>query len=252
MNHRQQPKSKKNSGKTKAHLTETDQMASSDYLLKEVESKKDIREFLALPVRINEGDNHWIRPLDEDIEKTFDPKHNKLFRKGNAIRWILTDRQNLVVGRIAAFYNTDKAGKKDLKAGGCGFFECIDAQEAADMLFDAAREWLMKNGMEAMDGPVNFGPRDHFWGCLSEGFYEPVYKMPYNPAYYNTLFTTYGFRNYFNQYTYHIPLEVGKMDEVIYKNGEYIREDPKFRFECVDKKKTAKYTKDFVVIFNAA
>ncbi|MEJ2594980.1 MAG: hypothetical protein P8100_07615, partial [bacterium] len=102
------------------------------------------------------------------------------------------------------------------------------------------------------DGPINFGPRDHFWGCLSEGFYEPIYKMPYNPPYYNDLFIQYGFQNYFNQYTYHVPLRAGKMDEVIYLNGEHLTRDPDYHFECIDKRQVDKYAADFITIFNAA
>ena len=32
------------------------------------------------------------------------------------------------------------------------------------MLFDTAREWLKSKGMEAMDGPINFGETDKYWG----------------------------------------------------------------------------------------
>ena len=227
-------------------------MTESKYKLTEVKTKKEVREFLELPGRINEGDPNWIRPLDEDIEKIFDRNQNKQFRNGDAIRWILKNEQAQVVGRIAAFYDTPTARKNDQPTGGCGFFECIDDQEAADQLFNAAKDWLASHEMEAMDGPVNFGSRENFWGCLSEGFYEPIFKMPYNPKYYNKLFENYGFLNYFNQYTYHVPLTAGDMDEVIYKNGEHIKDDPNYNFILIDKKNIPKFSQDFVTIFNAA
>ena len=206
---------------------------SERFILNEVISNRDIKAFLELPISINKGDKNWIRPIDKDIEKIFDPKTNKLFRNGGAIRWILQDPNGRVVGRIATFYDKATAKKNDQPTGGCGFFECINDQEAANLLFDASRNWLEKHGMEAMDGPVNFGSREVFWGCLSEGFYEPIYQMPYNPKYYNTLFVNYGFQNYFNQYTYHVPLTAGDMDEVIYKNGKHLEGDPDYRFECI-------------------
>ena len=227
-------------------------MSDTKFRLKEVVSAGDIGKFLELPAAINKLDKNWIRPLDEDIEKIFDPKSNKHFRKGNAIRWILLDTGERTVGRIAAFYDHGASKKGDVMAGGCGFFECINDQEAANLLFNAAQDWLTANGMEAMDGPVNFGPRDHFWGCLAEGFYEPIYKMPYNPPYYNDLFVNYGFQNYFNQYTYHLALRAGEMDETIYRNGAQISGDPDYRFECIDKSRIPQYAADFVHIFNAA
>jgi hypothetical protein len=54
--------------------------------------------------------------------------------------------------------------------GGVGFFDCVNDQSAADMLFDVAKHWLLQKGMQAMDGPVNFGERDRWWGLLVKGF----------------------------------------------------------------------------------
>jgi hypothetical protein len=68
--------------------------------------------------------------------------------------------------------------------GGMGFFECIDSKEAAFMLFDTGKAWLLaqNKGIEAVDAPINFGERDSWWGCLVDGFHEPVYTMNYNHA----------------------------------------------------------------------
>ncbi|MCD4664954.1 MAG: hypothetical protein K8R68_06750, partial [Bacteroidales bacterium] len=173
---------------------------AGNFSLLEVIDKKAVKRFLDFPANIYKDNNNWIRPLDKDIEKIFNPNKNKLFRKGKAIRWILLNEDNKVVGRIAAFYHSETANKNDQPTGGCGFFDCIDNKEAAFILFDAAKKWLTNEGMEAMDGPVNFGTRDNFWGCLAVGFFEPVYNMPYNHKYYNKLFESCGFQSYYNQY----------------------------------------------------
>ena len=86
-----------------------------------------------------------------------------------------------------------------LKTGGIGFFDCIDDQETANFIFDFCKNWLMERGMEAMDGPINFGERDKFWGLLIEGFHEPLYGMNFHAPYYQKLFENYGFQIYFNQ-----------------------------------------------------
>src|SRR3546814_3717429 len=65
-----------------------------------------------------------------------------------------------------------------------------------------AKTWLEGKGMEAMDGPINFGDRDKWWGLLVDGFYEPCYTCNYNPPYYQDFFEQYGFQLYFKQYTY--------------------------------------------------
>ncbi len=134
-------------------------MNKPKYSLREVvrEDKRLVREFLDLPKSIYKGNPSWVCPFDDSIESVFDPSRNKLFADGEAIRWVAYDSSGRAVGRIAAFYDREHAYSYEQPTGGCGFFEAIDDQQLADMMFDAARDWLAQRGMEAMDGPVNFG-----------------------------------------------------------------------------------------------
>jgi hypothetical protein len=137
----------------------------------EVKNPLQVRQFLDLPTTLYKNQPNWIRPLDSDIEAVFDPKKNKAFQDGTCTRWILKDEKDKPVGRVAAFVNnkTKLKGNKQ-PTGGIGFFECIENKEAAFLLFDTAKNWLQEKGMEAMDGPINFGNRDKWWGLLVEGF----------------------------------------------------------------------------------
>lgn len=172
----------------------------------EVNNKKQAREFLQANVEINRNNPAYIRPLDKDINAVFDPAKNKSFRFGKAIRWILKDdsstgSEGKLIGRIAAFTNSKYKNKgDDVPVGGIGFFDCINDQNAADMLFDVARHWLLQQGMQAMDGPINFGERDRWWGLVVKGTeIPPMYCMNFNASYYQQLFENYGFKNFFNQ-----------------------------------------------------
>ena len=221
------------------------------YTLHEVTTPADVREFLELPERIYKGNPHWVRPLDNDIEAVFDRAKNELFADGDAIRWIARDGQGQTVGRIAAFYNRGLAANNDQPTGGCGFFESVDDQALADMMFDAARDWLAAHGMEAMDGPVNFGPRDSWWGLLVDGHeQQPLYGMPYNPPYYQRLFEQYGFMNYFNQHTYRRELNVGQMSASVYERVRRLEETPGYRFEHIDKRRLEQVAEEFRTIYN--
>ena len=144
-------------------------MSNKKYTLKEVTDKALEREFIELPKRLYKGNRNWVCPLDDDIKAVFDPAKNKLYQDGEAIRWVAYNAEGEVVGRIAAFYDNEHAYSYEQPTGGCGFFEAINDQELANTLFEAARMWLVSRGMEAMDGPVNFGPRDSWWGLLVEG-----------------------------------------------------------------------------------
>ena len=226
---------------------------AKDYTLIVVDNKKRIKEFLNFPSAIYENNKYWIRPLDEEIEKVFDRNRNKLFKTGDAIRWLLADKQGLIVGRMAAFFDKRTAAKYEQPTGGTGFFECINDAEAAHTLFDAAKVWLEKKGMEAMDGPVNFGDRNNFWGCLVDGFdKEPVFNMPYNPDYYRELFESYGFQNYFNQYTYHIDTEGGVRSPVLREKGLRLLKNRDYSFRTIKGMSDDEIADAYVTIYNKA
>ncbi len=225
---------------------------ANNFTLKEVRNAKYVKKFLEFPAELYKDDKNWIRPLDKEIEKVFDTEKNKMFRTGEAIRWIAIDSKGNTAGRIAAFYEKKTAAKNEQPTGGIGFFECINNSVAANTLFDAAKKWLSEKGMEAMDGPVNFGDRDNFWGCLKEGFYEPVYNMPYNFAYYNELFENYGFKEYFKQYTYHMDLSAGVKSDVVRQKAKRLNKDKGYIFETLNRKVIDRYAEDFTVIFNKA
>ena len=205
-------------------------------------------DFFALPAALYKNDPHYIAPLKQDIEKVFDASKNKFFHHGECTSWMLYDEQK-PVGRIAAFINHDTAYSDNQPTGGCGFFECINNAQAANFLFDTAKQWLQQRGMEAMDGPINFGERNAWWGLLVEGFTPPTYQMNYNPPYYKELFEGYGFRDYFQQYSYSInikeplPQRYRAVIERMKTNGSY-------SFRHLEKRRWKKYAADFRSIYN--
>ena len=80
-----------------------------------VESNKDKKNFIQIPLKIYRNDKNWIRPLDKDINSVFSKDKNKAYRNGEAIRWLLKDNGE-VIGRIAAFYSSKNAEDKGLSS----------------------------------------------------------------------------------------------------------------------------------------
>lgn len=221
------------------------------YSLQEVKTSSDRKKFLKVSAIVNSGDPVWVQPLDNDIESVFDPAKNALFEDGEAIRWILYDGDRLI-GRISAFYNRQSAAIEEQPTGGCGFFDCVNDQQAANILFDAARDWLAGHGMEAMDGSINFGDRMSWWGVLADGFTMPLYGMNYNQPYYTTLFESYGFENYFNQHTYLRPLNDSvKLNPALREKAERLYANPEYAFRNCDMKNLPKMAEDFRTIYNS-
>ncbi len=73
------------------------------YTIEEVLNEKQAKEFLLLPVSLYKNDKNWVRPLDNDITKVFDPRKNPFFNHGECTRWLLRDEKKQCVGRVASF-----------------------------------------------------------------------------------------------------------------------------------------------------
>jgi GNAT superfamily N-acetyltransferase len=220
--------------------------------LTEVTNRAQAREFIQVNPILNRNNPHYIQPLDKDVEQVFDPKKNKSFRHGECARWILKDSEGRLAGRIAAYANRKYKNKGDeVPVGGIGFFDCINQQEAADMLFDVARHWLTQKGFSAMDGPINFGERDRWWGLVVEGFQEPMYGMNYNPPYYQALFEHYGFRLYFQQVCFGMNPQLPMSKKVQDRHAAYAGR-PEFKAIHIDKRRLEKFAADLTIVYNKA
>jgi hypothetical protein len=220
--------------------------------VQEVTSPALEHAFLNINVVLNQTNPGYIRPLDKDIRDVFDKKKNKTFRFGTVIRWVLKNNQGELVGRIAAFTNKKYKNKgDDVPIGGIGFFDCINDQQAANLLFDTAKAWLEQQGMQAMDGPINFGERDRWWGLVVKGFQEPPYGMNYNPPYYQSLFETYGFQPFFYQICFGLDPKKPLHPKIWERHAVYAN-NPDFKARYIDKKQLGKFAGDFTTIYNKA
>ena len=221
----------------------------------EVNNKKLNKEFHKVPFIIYKNDKNWIPHLRQDIDKIFDQKKNKLFQMGGqAIRWILMGDNGELIGRVATFINpkTIDVDPHKLRVGGMGFFECINNQDAANLLFNTCKTWLQKRDVVGMDGSINFGERNEFWGVLVENFTDPpIYQLNYNPSYYKTLFQNYGFQVYFNQILFSryihdvLPAHYERSYKIVMRN-------PKFEIKTIEGISLEKVAEYFRIVYNGA
>ncbi len=219
----------------------------------EVNNAHTQQQFIQANVAINKNLPNYVRPLNVEINEIFDTSTNKYFNYGTAKRWIVKDATENVIGRIAAFTNTKYVNKgTHFATGGIGFFDCINNQQAADLLFNTAKNWLIEQGMEAMDGPINFGDRDKYWGLLVEGFdVEPIYGMPFNAPYYQTLFENYGFKNYYNQYWFQMSVD-DDLPAKFQERHKKFKAKADYSAKHLDINQLEKFAKDFTAIYNTA
>ncbi len=218
----------------------------------EVKNRCDWKLFHAVPQRVYRDHPVWIAPLESDIEKIFNPATNKTYEYGEAILYVLLDDQQQPAGRIAAFIDHERNTQQDFPTGGIGFFECINRQDYAFALLAKAEAFLQAKGVKAIDGVINFGERDKFWGLLVKGFeYSPLYQENYHPPYYREWLEAKGFRPYEQVLTLKgrisdIPLERFKT------LAQRVRERYGLSTRLIEMSKLPQYAADFSAVYNEA
>jgi hypothetical protein len=222
----------------------------------EVKTREDKKAFLNFPKELYRNDPNWVCPLDSEVEFIFDPLKNPAFGHGEATRWILAGSNGKIVGRVAAFIDYIRSKANNQPTGGMGYFEIINDRDAAFTLFDTAREWLAARGMEAMDGPINFGENDANWGLLVEGFMQQGFGLPYNKEYYRQFFEEYGFKKYFEQYSYHRTVRgpdnnIVMFPERLIKIAEWLSKRPGYSFRHFEFKESERFIKDMIEVYNS-
>ena len=150
-----------------------------------VSNKKQLGQFIDFPHDLYKGDSNYVPELfiaQKDLLTTHP------FHKHSSLQCFLLFEGDKIIGRIAAILNNNYNILNSANDGFFGFFDCINDQEAANLLFDTATKWLKDKGVTgAIIGPVNFSTNDSC-GFLIEGFDSPpVVMMPYNATYYPAL-----------------------------------------------------------------
>lgn len=219
----------------------------------EVREPADEVLFWYVPFRIYRGDRQWCPQFLEELRGLFSEGSSLLLRRGGrARRWVLLDGRGEPVGRIAAFINPRYIKANNLKVGGIGFFECVDDERTAAILFDTAMQWLADEGMEWADGPINTVERNRWWGLMVEGFERsPSYGVNYNPPYYKSLFEQRGFKALYEQYTYMREARE-PFGEKLNRWAERILTDPSYTFLHYNGTNEPKFIRDFVKVYNRA
>jgi GNAT superfamily N-acetyltransferase len=208
------------------------------------------RQFLDLPWEIYRDDPLWIPRLRGNERELVGFKAHP-FHQENEVQALLALQDGRPVGRIVAILNRGHVKVYDEKLGFFGFFECIDEQQVADALFDAARAWLADRGMEAMRGPAN-PSLNYECGLLVEGFHSPpTFMMTYNPPYYASLVEGYGFTKSQDLFSYLADISMMEgMDEKL----AFITNEAKRRFDFklrgLDKSRFHAEVRMFLDIYN--
>ncbi|HRK29007.1 MAG TPA: GNAT family N-acetyltransferase [Chitinophagales bacterium] len=146
----------------------------------------EVNAFIKFAWKIYKDDPNWVPPLMIDMKKRLNPDKDPFFTIAT-MQLFMAYQNGTPVGRIAAIENRLAMQVHQNKTGFFGYFECINNQEVANALFDAAENWLRARGLNMVQGPAN-PSINHEYGLLIDGFDDPPrLMMTYNPPYYINL-----------------------------------------------------------------
>jgi GNAT superfamily N-acetyltransferase len=163
--------------------------------------KKKLASFIDFPHDLYKDDPNYVPELfiaQKDLLTTHP------FHKHSSVQPFLLYDDGKIIGRIAAILNNAHNNFNKVNDGFFGFFDCIDDQDAANMLFAAAAKWLKEKGADQkLIGPVNFSTNEAC-GLLIQGFDSPpVLMMTYNYPYYAELIEKAGFSKQIDLIAWH-------------------------------------------------
>lgn len=160
--------------------------------VREVKTRKEIKDFLNLPLKMYKGNKSFVPPLYGDEKKMFKP--NYVYYDNSVSKFWNAYKDGKCVGRIQAILQ--KASNEKWKQKRVRFtrFDSIDDQEVANALFGKLEEFAKSEGMEEIVGPLGFSDLERE-GLLIEGFeYLNTFEEQFNFPYYQKLIENYGFK----------------------------------------------------------
>jgi GNAT superfamily N-acetyltransferase len=158
-----------------------------------VENSSQRHRFVTFPWQIYKNDLLWVPPLVKDRLKFIDPAKGIFFKRGIA-EFFIAFRDGQPVGTICCADDRATNVARGMKDCMIGFFECIQDEQVAQVMFEHARRWATAHGLESLYGPFNLDYEDSY-GVLLEGRDRPpVLLCGHTPPYYQGYFENYGFQ----------------------------------------------------------
>ncbi len=152
-------------------------------------------------------------------------------------------RDGYPVGRMSVHENIPHVVRHREKIGFFGFFECIDDQEVANVLFDYGAAWLKEKGYEGIRGPMNFSINGEY-ALLVDGFqFPPMIEMTHARPYYARLLEHYGFTGSQDMYAYQLHFAEGLPGRIIDKAHKVEKSIPGLHVRSMDIKRLEREAK---------
>lgn len=156
-----------------------------DVIIKEVKSRRELKDFIFLPAKIHRGRPLWVPPIYADERAYFNPKKNVSFSFSDTVLF-LAIKDGKTSGRIMGIINRKHNEIKQTKTARFCYLEAYEDKAVVSALLKAVEDWARERGITRIIGPYGFTDQDPE-GFMIEGFEHGVtiasyYNMEWMPA----------------------------------------------------------------------
>lgn len=218
--------------------------------IKEVITKKEIKDFINFPIRLYKKNQYFVPPLYADELKMF--RKDYVYYDTSESKFWNAYRDGKMVGRIQAILQKASNEKWNQKRVRFTRFDSIDDQKVSDALFAKVEEYAKSKGMEEVVGPLGFSDLERE-GLLIQGFdYLATFEEQYNYSYYQKLIENNGYKKDVDWIEHRLYPTTERIDKVI-RLGDRILEKGQLKvlhWKSVKEISKSKYVDEFFNILD--
>ena len=192
----------------------------------DTDNKSQVKRFVEFYYQLYKNCPQWVPPLYMDAYIPLNRKKHPFYEHSDA-DFFLAVRDGKDVGRIAALENKPFNKYHKTKDAEFYFFDSINDQEVAKVLFNAVFDWAKKRGLNKVVGPKGLSGFDGY-GIQIEGIEhrQMMTMMNYNYDYYPRLVEAIGFEKevdfvscYLTSEAFKIPERVERITQRVIERG---------------------------------
>jgi hypothetical protein len=173
----------------------------------DLKKRKAVNEFVQFQYDLYKDVPQFCPPFYGDIKLMLNKEKHPFFEHSDG-DFFVARKDGKMAGRIAVMENKPFNKYHQTKKAQFYLFDCINDQEVANSLFEAAFEWARARGLNQMVGPKGFNAFDGY-GIQTEGFehHQMMIMMNYNFPYYVDLVTNLGFETEVDFMSCYLPID---------------------------------------------
>ena len=214
--------------------------------IRKIAEKSEIKKFVSIQKLFYKNNPNFVLPIISEEMKNFDKEKNPLYEHAN-YQLFIAEKNGSIAGRIAAIENKRHNEIHKDKVGFFGFFECIDDQNVANELLDAAKKWLLERGKNIMRGPTNPTFNDVIGFSVDAFDHPPVILNPYTNLYYLRLCENYGLQKAKDLFAYKLENHSYRSEKLV-RFHNLIQERYKAKIREVNFKNKTQLAKDITTL----